>query len=788
MLEYLLETEKHFSIKMEKRFNDAHTQTNPFSACIMSGNYQMFEYLINNVYTKKEEIIEYINCKTAVSRSPLYYACIMSGNKIQGKGSDDDDDDTIKENISQELALKFIQRLMQLGANPNPINRHHLIHRMIDYGVNVSFIKQVLALLLNEKKEYQHSFDWDTYINQISTSRSDEQDTTVTLCIKHNNLELLEYLCQLSKNYNTSLDMNDRLPLFGIMQPKVKCTKNTYSYTYYDFENTGDTENKNETENENENDKRRLRFAELLMMNNADPNKDAWNLVATLIRFENYKYKSDLLKILLNEKYKFRLDLNTKEIKKRILFECVHNGETQILEYILKNNDRLFGIVNDGNDKKLNVNDLDIPGNEYGATPLYRACTLTRIRKNNLNVARILMKYGANPNISPKKSSYPSIIVALLEEEVADKLEILKVLMNESKEYKYSFNWNESINMSSRNGKTALRICALRHKYDCLKYLLSIEKHYDTKLDINMTSDHDPDTVLSLCILDNKWDLFDQCVEQFGNGRIEWGYTFIHLAQNNNFNDIFYIVDEKRNYRQSLMIKDSLIKENTLFGFKRAHQRQIERSVLDYTVFHGQVSVFAKLLLMILDWYQIKNWQNFDKLNVINDQDINKWILECQGENFSVLEGLLRDLANKGIKYKNFDILYTMLENTSDNTSDQIEDLSLKYKKDFHTVKYIFSKCQKETLIDLSNVINNGLKNKECGFDDSLLFLSKLVNSKQFIGNLEKTTKECLSHEYKNTQSYNFFKNNLLNSNVWASGNDIIGHDISNDISSDIFH
>ena len=108
----------------------------------------------------------------------------------------------------------------------------------------------------------------------------------------------------------------------------------------------------------------------------------------------------------------------------------------------------------------------------------------------------------------------------------------------------------------------------------------------------------------------------------------------------------------------------------------------------------------------------------------------------------------------------------------SDNTSDQIEDLSIKYRKDYHTAKYIFNKCKKETLTDLCNVINNGLKTKECGFDDSLLFLSKMVNSEKFTSNLKETTKECLCDQYKTVKTYNFFKNNLLNSNVWASKND----------------
>ena len=78
---------------------DNDKQTNPFSTCIMAGNYEIFEYLVNDVYTK-EEIMENINVITRVSKSPLYYACTMAmvegiGNNNNNGNNSNNDGNTI---------------------------------------------------------------------------------------------------------------------------------------------------------------------------------------------------------------------------------------------------------------------------------------------------------------------------------------------------------------------------------------------------------------------------------------------------------------------------------------------------------------------------------------------------------------------------------------------------------------------------------------------------------------------------------------------------------------------
>ena len=60
-----------------------------------------------------------------------------------------------------------------------------------------------------------------------------------------------------------------------------------------------------------------------------------------------------------------------------------------------------------------------------------------------------------------------------------------------------------------------------------------------------------------------------------------------------------------------------------------------------------------------------------------------------------------------------------------------------------------------------------GLLNFDLCFDDTLLYLCKMINNDIFIENLENITKESLNYENKNSYKINFFKNYLLNSNIW---------------------
>ena len=81
---------------------------------------------------------------------------------------------------------------------------------------------------------------------------------------------------------------------------------------------------------------------------------------------------------------------------------------------------------------------------------------------------------------------------------------------------------------------------------------------------------------------------------------------------------------------------------------------------------------------------------------------------------------------------------------------------------------YILQSCESTTLSDLCAKIDHGLKTQACSFSDVFLFLYSKYDSKSFNETIEHTTKNCLGVKNKNTQSYYYFRNNLLNSNIWS--------------------
>ena len=104
----------------------------------------------------------------------------------------------------------------------------------------------------------------------------------------------------------------------------------------------------------------------------------------------------------------------------------------------------------------------------------------------------------------------------------------------------------------------------------------------------------------------------------------------------------------------------------------------------------------------------------------------------------------------------------------NESSFNNIDQLYLETRYDESVANYLFNNMEKEHLEGLANVINQGLLKKECGFNDCLLFLSKMVNNKKFVENIKKITTDCLSNDKKTIKTYHFFKNNLLNSKIWS--------------------
>ena len=196
------------------------------------------------------------------------------------------------------------------------------------------------------------------------------------------------------------------------------------------------------------------------------------------------------------------------------------------------------------------------------------------------------------------------------------------------------------------------------------------------------------------------------------------------------------------------------------------------KNSLDVAVTSGVTSIFAKLLKTLFTRQNIHNPETLKKSGLLGEKKITRWMGWCYEKNNSGLLAFLTNLQEKALKCDNFGLLVLLLDinntATGNNTAASIQSIIVDVRKQQKISDYLYSKLKKESLMDISFVVNNGLLSQECGFNDSLLFLSNLVDSEQFNDTLQAVTTECLTKKCKNVKKYQFFKNNLLNSNVWG--------------------
>ena len=241
--------------------------------------------------------------------------------------------------------------------------------------------------------------------------------------------------------------------------------------------------------------------------------------------------------------------------------------------------------------------------------------------------------------------------------------------------------------------------------------------------------------------------------------------------------------------------KNNQIVIETLCSYQQNVENISVESLNDFA-YLGNLNDFKQQLYTLIKLkYNIGQWSQLIYNNILTNEKIAEWIGYAKQNKNETIVGFLSSLQSRAVSRKNLTILYTMIDpNNSGKNAKDIENQATKlaYKR----AKYLYDKCDNDTLEKLSKVINNGISLQECGFDDSLLFLSKMVNNEEFVNVIETCTKECLSTQSKNVQKYLYFKNNLLFSRVWGTNtteskteneaeNKIDSNDDSNDNSND---
>lgn len=208
----------------------------------------------------------------------------------------------------------------------------------------------------------------------------------------------------------------------------------------------------------------------------------------------------------------------------------------------------------------------------------------------------------------------------------------------------------------------------------------------------------------------------------------------------------------------------------------------IKLNAIDFAVMNGHTSIFSKLVITELKRNNINSMESLNntKKGILTTEMMNKWLNFCEQRNNTGLHSFLLKLIENGIKQNNFGLIMSLLESASVNfyynnesfDNDNIQQLYKEIRKDQFIANYLFSHLKKETLIDVSQTVLHGLKQNECGFNDSLLFLTKLINTDEFNQTLKYVCNNCLNTEKTNDKKHHFFKNNLLNSNIWSLTND----------------
>ena len=196
----------------------------------------------------------------------------------------------------------------------------------------------------------------------------------------------------------------------------------------------------------------------------------------------------------------------------------------------------------------------------------------------------------------------------------------------------------------------------------------------------------------------------------------------------------------------------------------------------------GDIFLFRKQMFTLLKTkYNASKWDDLTPIG-INEESIDKWMKISRDAINDSMVGFLTNLKQRAFNTKSVTVLYSMVDVSLNKESDQnkTKENENNTKLANKTAHYLYKNCDKHTLTTLAKVINNGIVKQECGFDDSLLFLSKMVDNEAFIQNLEQCTADCLRKETKNSKKYLYFKNNLLNSKVWGTMEKNVNNDDSN--------
>ena len=383
------------------------------------------------------------------------------------------------------------------------------------------------------------------------------------------------------------------------------------------------------------------------------------------------------------------------------------------------------------------------------------------------------------------------------------KMELATYLVNNVYCEPNSSNNNNNDNNDNNNnnsGKCELDINNLTKKYNStvfsfactfgnVELMEALVKNFGNTIDFNQ-KDYFGRTGFFRACAENQYELVEWLMkDEFTKNKIDFNAVndkgtnpFQCAISENNFEtcellaqsplvDSIVPANVQKNREKNKDNKDNT--ENKEIENKSESSLEVKReteSGLDFAAFYGNIRIFSLLAQSIFLELNINDMKSLNESGLFCEENIEKWKHYCEEEQNTGFITLLNQIINSGIKKNNFQFIQILLD-ANDNDKDEVITIDKTYsdaRKSIKIAQYLFNNLKKESLIDISKTVNNGLAKQECGFDDCLLFLSKLVNSESFNRTIENVTKSCLVNEFRNVKKYEYFKNNLLHSNIWA--------------------
>ena len=196
--------------------------------------------------------------------------------------------------------------------------------------------------------------------------------------------------------------------------------------------------------------------------------------------------------------------------------------------------------------------------------------------------------------------------------------------------------------------------------------------------------------------------------------------------------------------------------------------------LLDVAAAFGQCKILQIILDAEFTRYNVNTWDQMIQHNIVTEKRLLKWKQYGEKHDCPALLTFIYYLENKAFKNKNIDLVKAIIDPNWLN-NEQFNQEWIHYRSSMKTAKYIYHEIKqkypkhcKDVLRIIKDIINDGLLNQSCKFDDSLLILSKLCNETQFVQTMVTMATKCMSPKDNKEKHKSYWNTNVLASSIFC--------------------